>query len=189
MSNLLSLIQKYRLSPARHQLEVLERQQHRRRKLVREICNISDSEKARIPLFLDKDVLHHIVVDDKNHLLYCYVPKVACTTWKRLLMITTGLSDVQDYEQINGLDAHRRLRRLSNYSSDEVNHRLKTYMKFMFARHPFERLLSGYNNKFKGIHSEWWQLRYGTEIIKRYRSNPSEESLARGNDATFQVTA
>ncbi len=154
---------------------------------MQQICNSSESEKKRIPVFSDKDVLQHIVVDDKHQLLYCYVPKVACTTWKRLLMITTGLSDAQDYEEVNGLDAHRNLRRLGNYTSEEVDHRLKTYVKFMFARHPFERLFSGYNNKFKGSLSEWWQLRYGTEIIKKYRPNPSEESLARGHDATFQV--
>ena len=37
---------------------------------------------------------------------------------------------------------------MSNYSKSEIDHRLKTYFKFLVARHPLERLLSAYMNKF-----------------------------------------
>ena len=40
------------------------------------------------------------------------------------------------------------LRRLSNYSKTEINRKLKTYFKFLVARHPLERLLSAYRSKF-----------------------------------------
>ena len=43
---------------------------------------------------------------------------------------------------------HHGLRRMSNYSKSEINHRLKTYFKFLVARNPLERLLSAYISKF-----------------------------------------
>ena len=37
---------------------------------------------------------------------------------------------------------------MSKYSKSKINHRLKTYFKFLVARHPLERLLSAYRTKF-----------------------------------------
>ena len=40
------------------------------------------------------------------------------------------------------------LKRLETFSNEEISRRLKTYFKFLVVRHPFERLLSGYRDKF-----------------------------------------
>lgn len=62
---------------------------------------------------------------------------------------------------------------------------LKDYKRVMFVRHPFERLVSVYYDKFVDPSGLAFQLDRGRDIVRLYRANPSPESLARGHDATF----
>lgn len=55
----------------------------------------------------------------------------------------------------------------------------------MFVRNPLERILSAYINKFTQKYSTYFRKRYGRRIVRRYRENPSEQSLQRGDDVTF----
>ena len=57
------------------------------------------------------------------------------------------------------------IRRLTSYKKNEIALRLQNYKKFMFARNPFERLLSGYKNKFLG--KEWYFINTFGKKIKR----------------------
>lgn len=53
-----------------------------------------------------------IYVDDHYRLLYCAVPKVACTNWKRILLILTGKMNTSDPNELKLLeDIERVLRR------------------------------------------------------------------------------
>ncbi|OCT83346.1 hypothetical protein XELAEV_18025885mg [Xenopus laevis] len=155
-----------------------------RRELLASTCK-TYTRKRRV---LTSDDLKHLVVDDTHGLLYCYVPKVACTNWKRVMMVLTGQGKYKDPSLIPANEAHvpSNLRLLSEFSTSEINYRLRNYLKFIFVREPFERLVSAYRNKFTRTYNTAFHKRYGTKIIERHRRDPSVEALERGNDVTFE---
>lgn len=94
-----------------------------------------------------------------------------------------------DLSQIPADVAHKpsTLDRLSDYPPERAADMLGAYTKFLFVRHPFERLLSAYRNKLEQRHdsSRYFQSRFGRRIVKRYRVNATERSLRDGDDVTF----
>lgn len=125
-----------------------------------------------------RTLLKHILVSDKHRFLYCYVPKVACSNWKRTLKVLDGALENVDVKL--KMDHKRDLVFLGDLKPDEIRYRLQHYFKFLFVRDPMERLLSAYRNKFGEIKE--YQLKYGVEIVQRYRKNPGKTT---GDDVTF----
>jgi len=121
--------------------------------------------------------------------------QVACTNWKRVFMVLSGVDTAalgtgDDLSQIPADVAHKpsTLDRLSDYPAGRAAEMLNTYTKFLFVRHPFERLLSAYRNKLEQRHqdsSRYFQSRFGRRIVRRYRANATERSLRHGDDVTF----
>ena len=127
-------------------------------------------------------------MSDNQQLLYCYIPKVACSNWKRVLLVLNG--DAADPWKIKTADVHNRtlglFRYLNEYSPSEIVHRLNTYTKFLFVRHPFERLISAFRNKFIDSYNlTFFKDLYGRYIIKHYRENPDAKSLRTGEGVSF----
>ena len=116
--------------------------------------------------------------------------QVACTNWKRIMMILTGSAGMQKKNplDIQASDSHMRtgFKTLDQFSDSEIETRVQNYFKFMFVRHPFERLLSAYKNKFSERYSVYFQKKFGRKIIRRYRPEAKAESLVYGNDVTFR---
>ena len=121
----------------------------------------------------------HIIVDDEHRLLYCYIPKVACSNWKRVFQVLYG--EYQNVEEILKLD-HNKLKLLSDYPPNEIEHKLHSYFKFLFVREPVDRLRSAYENKFH--HDVDFQRQYGRQIVFKYRKDPPKDSL--GDDVTLE---
>ncbi|XP_033745114.1 carbohydrate sulfotransferase 11-like [Pecten maximus] len=145
--------------------------------------------KGVVPDNVTASQLSHILVDDTYQVMFCYIPKVACTNMKRVFLLLTGKMNTTNPLDIKSNDVHfthdKYLKYLSDYSSEiDINYRIKSYKKVIFVREPLERLLSAYRNKFMEK-SDYFHRRFGRRIIKRYRENPSAASVELGNDVQF----
>ena len=129
-----------------------------------------------------KNVLRHIIVDRKNKLLYCYIPKVASSNMKRLMLTLQNYTD--DSNAIAYFD-HRGFEFLSDVTPDERERMVKTFFKFLFVRHPFYRILSAYRNKFINPNTQF-ELQYGRPIVRKYRKPRVPLNPVTGKDVTFQ---
>ncbi|TSK13340.1 Host cell factor 2 [Bagarius yarrelli] len=157
-----------------------------RRDQVAQTCRAHSALSRKRHVLTPSD-LKHLVVDDEHELIYCYVPKVACTNWKRVMMVLSGHGKYSDPMEILPNEAHvaANLKTLNQYSIADINHRLKNYFKFMFVREPFERLVSAYRNKFTLRYNTSFHKRYGTRIVRRYRKNATSEAIHNGSDVKF----
>ncbi|XP_002737622.1 carbohydrate sulfotransferase 11-like [Saccoglossus kowalevskii] len=167
----------------------MEEEQKKRSALVHQIC---DKYKVESTLqTISSRTLDHLIVDDEHKLIYCFIPKVACTNWKKIMLFLSpknrNYSTPDDIEPETAHHDNVMIRHLNSYSKTGIERRLKEYIKFIFVREPMERLLSAYLNKFTKHYesSKAFQLRYGTQIIAKYRKNPSPESIKFGHDVTF----
>lgn len=122
--------------------------------------------------------LDHILVDHRHRFLYCYVPKVACTNWKRVFMVLTQQSNATNLITIPASLAHadNTTLKLSQLPVKEAIRCLQTYTTFLMVRHPFERLLSAYRNKFSDL-NDYFHSRYGKHIIQKYRKANDSENV------------
>ena len=77
--------------------------------------------------------------------MYCDLPKAGSSVWmKIMLFLSQGTAwrggNVHKESMVQNTF-------LYSYLPDDQIEMLKTHYKFMFVRHPFERLLSGFRNK------------------------------------------
>ncbi|KAK3610207.1 hypothetical protein CHS0354_038847 [Potamilus streckersoni] len=159
-----------------------------RKEKLQAACKVFKKEEKPLPP-LDVKAYKHIVVDDNYKVLYCYIPKVACTNLKRIFLILKGNVKTSNPLEIPSHDVHVKfknsLKVLSNYKTSETKTRLETYKKIIFVREPMERLLSAYINKFTENETEFYET-YGRKIIKHYRAAPNVESIEKGHDVKFE---
>lgn len=161
-------------------------EQQKRQARVQGVC---DRNSQRLTSEIIPDKFSNILVDDTHKLLYCVTPKVACTNWKRILLMLSGKVNVTDPNDLPASMVHgefsKYLRTLSTYSPEEIEHRVEKYYKFMFVRNPMERLLSAYHNKFTLKYNTYFHKAFGTKIIKRYRQNATKDALENGTGVKF----
>jgi len=144
----------------------IEKRQEERKQRLKEFCKSYKKENKPIP----KGSFHHVIVSDKYKLLYCYIPKVACTQWKKVFLILHDKTQGIQHNEHEKYHEKWRFNILSQYSEEEIRKRLRHYYKFLFVREPFERLLSAFEDKF--VSNIWnWAETPGhiREMLSRYR--------------------
>jgi len=92
-----------------------------------------------------------MIVDEKNKLMYCELPKVGSSNWKRVMIKLTDdrFDDVRNVLAIRKPRKleHYNLRYLSDYPWQERLEMLEKYYTFIIVRDPVERILSAYKDK------------------------------------------
>ncbi|XP_070579861.1 carbohydrate sulfotransferase 11-like [Ptychodera flava] len=126
---------------------------------------------ATVPLNPKRKV---IVVDEKNKILFCIIAKVGATNWKQLFLSLAGT-----YK--GNLSVHKQpIKLLADYQPKAQMDMLKNFVKIVFVRHPFERLLSAFLDKFIEKPEKLYLDLYGETI-----RNTANRNGSIGGDLTF----
>ena len=155
----------------------------KRRELVDNVCKKHGITNGNIPTIAQKTIL----IDEKHRFLYCSVPKVASTTWKKLLVLLNSNGTFQNPSDISDSDindsnlASKYLKSLSDFKNEDKKKQeiLQNYTKIMWVRDPLERLVSAWRSKFTK-ENRFYSKVFGSYIIGRYRRNATALEINRG---------
>ena len=131
-----------------------------------------------------------IYVDDVHKMLYCAVPKVASTNWKKMFMLLNShgnesVANIDMDEVHEGNATWPFIKPLKSYSPVEVAERIQNYTKVMWVRNPLHRLVSAWRSKFTKNNTFYNEV-YGSHIIKKYRPDATEAEIKAGFPVTLK---
>lgn len=151
--------------------------------------------------------LDHLIVDDTHQIIYCYVPKVACTNWKRVMVVLSqsliSPSSGKPYtdpvaippDLVHNSSLHLTFAKFWRHYGSLSHHlmalKLQHYTKFLFVRDPFVRLISAFRNKFARPNEDFYR-QFGSVMVHRYGNvsgslpKTAAEAFKAGIKPTFQ---
>ena len=126
--------------------------------------------------------LGQLLIDDDHKIIYCAVPKVGSTPMKGTILSLRNDSE----KLLSKYSVHtpRLWKHMSDYNISDNSKRLVTHFKFLFVREPFQRLLSGYKDKFFGK-NRLYTNGFREMIVKAYRPQDVEKVATETNNVTF----
>lgn len=120
----------------------------RRQQLLRDNC----AKKPPNPSFIEEADFTRFIVIEKLKFVFCFIPKVSCTAWKKVLYRAEN-----DGKSIETYAHDKKIFKwLKDYPPQERKEILDSYYKAMFVREPIERLASAYRSQ-KG--QPWFKRR------------------------------
>ncbi|XP_061557182.1 carbohydrate sulfotransferase 12-like isoform X1 [Phycodurus eques] len=179
----------------------LRQRQENRQKLLKDLCandSLAFPGKNRSFDDIPNKELDHLIVDDRHGIIYCYVPKVACSNWKRIMIVLSESLLHDGVPQRDPMAIPRELahnssmhftfnkfwKRYGKFARHLMKVKLKKYTKFLFVRDPFVRLISAYRDKFE-LPNEDFYRRFARVMLRRYANQPTppdsvDEAFATG---------
>ena len=131
----------------------------------------------------------HMLVNDRFKIIGCLIPKTACSSWKFTMVKSSGKIDMAkvDHEMLHSEAFMTSMgwRLLGTYNAVEIRRRLKTYFKFITVRHPFDRLVSAYKDKFEAMADSYMDGVHARRIKQRYRAVNVTTGRRPGGRVTF----
>jgi len=154
-----------------------------RRHHIQRICNdtgntLSARDVNATTVLRDLTFARSLLFDAERRIVYCAVPKVASSTVKMAMALMTGRVDqsrpidVHDasYMALLGLTSlHSRLATGDNRTWSELDQKLERLRKFIIVRHPLQRVVSAYRDKFERDNrwNRYFHNKYGRLIVSR----------------------
>eukprot|EP00730_Choanoeca_flexa_P013221 TRINITY_DN5092_c0_g1_i1.p1 TRINITY_DN5092_c0_g1~~TRINITY_DN5092_c0_g1_i1.p1 ORF type:complete len:311 (+),score=25.03 TRINITY_DN5092_c0_g1_i1:56-988(+) len=144
------------------------------------IYSPEDQRKLAIPDSAKWTVSHgHYgpIVDKKHKLVFCSIPKAACTIWRQLLRRLNG---ADDYDTTDERITHHYggkssgLTYLAAFSDEEANAIMTNpeYVKVAVVRNPYTRILSAWRDKFgPGEAHNWGKIPWTSFVKSRLGSS------------------
>ncbi|XP_068612272.1 carbohydrate sulfotransferase 12-like [Brachionichthys hirsutus] len=173
-------------------IEPIHTRQIRRQQQLRQTCDSLQRKWNYNIDHLSNGDLANFLYDDEHRIIYCYIPKVACTNWKRLLFaLRHGMPADYDLTSLDhdSIHDHKAIPCLKEIPKREVKEKLKHYKKFLFVRDPFVRLISAYRDKIHNSRQPHFQG-YSWLILNQYgnqtnKPKTKEEAIASEIYPTF----
>ncbi|XP_063965460.1 carbohydrate sulfotransferase 10-like [Lytechinus pictus] len=156
-----------------------------RRELILQKCAKYPELNGSTPI--SDNTFHHIYVSDKYKLLYCFIPKVGCSNWKRVMMILNGSNKSMSEMYSGEVHEHNNMTRLMSFPPDARQHRLNTFTTFMYVRNPFVRVLSAYKNKFVNI-AQYRSSKFFQDIARRIMKQMRPKATSRERRTGENIT-
>ena len=94
-----------------------------------------------------------ILVDDRHKIIYCPVGKTGSTSIKAMMISQSKTTDFElqlKFKKVHNPDFQKKhgTKQLMNYPIEDIREKLRTYRKLIVVRHPLERIISAYKDKF-----------------------------------------
>ncbi|XP_011635352.1 carbohydrate sulfotransferase 11-like [Pogonomyrmex barbatus] len=160
-----------RVTISSDQMENVRQEFDNRRRKVARMCDIIGMKTSHL-----NTTLMHMVIDVKHNLSWCPIRKAASSTWMNnfILMQDIPPDFIVDLMRRNWLRSTDVIRQKfqQNMNVTKIYENMNRTKTFLIVRHPLERLLSAYRDKFEHVRNhEHYYKRFGQRIVLKYRQS------------------